>query len=239
MQRLGRTGPIRPAETKSGAIRAQIAAFRTVHIARRTTQEGTEPDSASASHSRIASTAERAVRPRWRPARRQAQRRSLRVRALARLPFEPSASRAAFPPAPCGRNPSRHGRRAADCSPAVRQGRSGCFRSASPHATALGSRRVRSALRRSIRSWSQIDVRIIHRTGRACWCALLRQTGGEPTGTAANWPKPVIQDRSGFSRMLYCNFNGEGSFSPSAHARLDLQPLAIPMASPSLRDADS
>jgi len=31
--------------------------------------------------------------------------------------------------------------------------------------------------------------------------------------------------------MVCCNFNGEGSFSPSAHARLDLQPLAIPKAS--------
>ena len=33
--------------------------------------------------------------------------------------------------------------------------------------------------------------------------------------------------------------NGEGSFNPSAPARLDLQPLAIPRHPPSLRDADS
>jgi hypothetical protein len=36
----------------------------------------------------------------------------------------------------------------------------------------------------------------------------------------------------GSSRMVYLHLNGEGSFSPSAHARLDLQPLAIPQASP-------
>jgi len=35
------------------------------------------------------------------------------------------------------------------------------------------------------------------------------------------------------------SMNGEGSFNPSAPARLDLQPLAIPQASPRLRDADS
>ena len=39
--------------------------------------------------------------------------------------------------------------------------------------------------------------------------------------------------------MVYCAFNGEGSVSSSAHAKLDLQPLAIPQGIPSLRDADS
>lgn len=33
--------------------------------------------------------------------------------------------------------------------------------------------------------------------------------------------------------------NGEGSFNPSAPAKLDVQPLAIPPGIPRLRDADS
>ena len=67
---------------------------------------------------------------------------------------------------------------------------------------------------------------------------LRSDSGPEFVSRAILQNKPMRTDRVP-TVVLWWTSHGEGSVSPSASAKLGLQPLALPQASPSLRDADS
>ena len=145
LPRVGRTGPVRPAETKGGAIGAQISALRTVEVAEAHDACGHGPASARASHSRIASTDERSGSSSGAPRSMAFTNAKLAWTSSVAPSRGPSAARGASPPAPCGENPSTHARRATACSPVARQRSRGWSRLRSRRApredpTELGAR---------------------------------------------------------------------------------------------------